>query len=109
MQERVGQGANPRNQRIRPRGAKTPPAEWLISPTICSPLPPSGTRASRPVPTNREIVSKSVDEFLPVVIERLKHAGLTGEADGAEATAQLGRFESGRDCSKRRPKSHCLK
>ena len=47
------------------------------------------TRASRPVPTNREIVSKSVDEFLPVVIERLKHAGLTGRPTGRRRPRNL--------------------
>ena len=36
----------------------------------------------RPVPTNREVVSKSVDEFLPLVIERLQRAGLTARPTG---------------------------
>jgi hypothetical protein len=47
------------------------------------------TRASRPVPTNREVVSKSVDDFLPLVIERLQRAGLTARPTGRRRPRNL--------------------
>ena len=45
MQKRASQGAKSEESANSPQNAKAPHAEWLISLTICSPLPPSGTHA----------------------------------------------------------------
>lgn len=47
------------------------------------------TRSHNPNPTNREIVTKAVAEFLPLVIERLKHAGLTARPTGRRRPRNL--------------------
>ena len=79
---------NPQNHRIRPQAQHRPPDGRFGRRSAHRCRRPVHAR-SRPVPTNREVVSKSVDEFLPLVIERLQRAGLTARPTGRRKPRNL--------------------